>query len=84
MNDYYFDVGQPSAPCILWVKVTDKNENPLSNKNVQIEGFARVTDEFGRVPFLLNTGKYKVKVENMELEAEVGSGETNEILFVLE
>ncbi len=84
VNDYYFDVGQPSAPCILWVKVTDKNENPLSNKNVQIEGFTRVTDEFGRVPFLLNTGKYKVKVENMELSAEVGSGETNEILFILE
>lgn len=84
VNDYYFDVGIPEAPCILWVKVTDKNNNPLPNKNVQVEGFTRTTDEFGRVPFLLNTGKHKVKTESMEMETEVESGETKEITFILE
>jgi uncharacterized membrane protein len=78
VNDYYFDVGAPEAPGILWVKVVDKDDKPISGANVEIDGFTRTTDVFGRVPFLLNTGKYKVKadvngkIQEVETDAEIG------------
>lgn len=84
VNDYYFDVGTPEKPAILWVKVTDDQDRPVNGAHVQIDGFARTTDEFGRVPFLLNTGRYKAKVEAggkvREVEAEVESGKTTEVV----
>lgn len=84
VNDYYFDVGSPEKPAILWVKVVDGQDNLVTGANVQIDGFTRTTDEFGRVPFLLNTGKHKVKVEAKgdvrEVEAVVESGTTAEIV----
>jgi beta-galactosidase len=78
VNDYYFDVGDPEAPGILWVKVVDSNDKLISGANIEIDGFTRTTDVFGRVPFLLHTGKYKVKTEvngnvkETEVEAEIG------------
>jgi len=83
VNDYYFDVGTPEAPGILWVSVVDKDEKPISGANVEIDGFTRTTDVFGRVPFLLNTGKYKVKADVngkiQEVETDVKIGETTEV-----
>lgn len=83
INDYYFDVDKPEAPGILWVKVVDKDDNPLSDATVEIGGFTRVTDVFGRVPFLLHTGRYevtaKVKGKMQKSEAEVEIGQTSEI-----
>ncbi|MEK7395452.1 MAG: glycoside hydrolase family 2 TIM barrel-domain containing protein [Candidatus Poribacteria bacterium] len=83
INDYYFDVDKPEAPGILWVKVVDKDNKPLSDATVEIGGFTRITDEFGRVPFLLHTGKYKVtatsKGKMQETEAEAEIGKTSEI-----
>ena len=84
VNDYYFDVGAPEKPAILWVKVIDETGDLVNGANVTIDGFVRVTDEFGRVPFLLNTGNYKVKVETKEqkryLEAQLASGDILEIV----
>jgi len=82
VNDYYFDVGSPEKPAILWVKIVDGQGKPIAGANVQIDGFTRTTDEFGRVPFLLNTGSYKVEVEAngkvREIEADVESGKTTD------
>jgi len=78
INDYYFDVGTPEAPGILWVSVVDKDEKLISGANVEIDGFTRTTDIFGRVSFLLNTGKYKVKadvngkIQEVETDAKIG------------
>jgi len=84
INDDYFDVGDPEAPGILWVKVIDKDDNPISGANIEIDGFTRTTDVFGRVPFLLQTGTYKVKMEVngeiQEVESEVKIGETTEVV----
>ncbi len=86
VNDYYFDVGSPEKPAILWVKVVDDQGNLLDGANVQIDGFTRITDEFGRVPFLLNTGRYRVEAEiggeTRETEVEIESGETKEIACI--
>lgn len=86
-NDYYFDVGPPEKPAILWVKVVDDQSRLIADANVKINGFPRTTDEFGRVPFLLNTGRYKVKVESKgiicEAEADVESGRTDEIICTI-
>ena len=87
INDYYFDVGAPEAPAILWVKVVDGEGELVSGADVEIGGFTRTTDGFGRTPFLLNTGEYKAAVtangETLEKEAEVKSGETTEIVIGL-
>lgn len=87
VNDYYFDVGPPEKPAILWVKVVDDQGNLLNGANVQTDGFTRITDEFGRVPFLLNTGRYRVEAEaggeTQEMDVEVKSGETKEIVCIL-
>jgi len=84
VNDYYFDVGPPEKPAILWVKVVDSQGKLISGANVQIDDFTRTTDEFGRVPFLLNTGSYKVKVEAggkiCEAETDAESGKTTEVV----
>jgi hypothetical protein len=84
INDDYFDVGDPEAPGILWVKVIDKDDNPIACANIEIDGFTRTTDEFGRVPFLLQTGKYKVKTEVngkiQEVETEAEIGKTTEVV----
>lgn len=86
-NDFYFDVANPEKPGILWVKVVDKEGNLQNDARVSVDGFPRVTDEFGRVPFLLNTGKYKINVENKgqtrELEAEIESGNIIDIICEL-
>jgi hypothetical protein len=86
-NDYYFDVGPPEKPAILWVKVVDDQSRLIDDANVQIDGFPRTTDEFGRVPFLLNTGRYEVEVESngiiCDAEADVESGKTREIICVI-
>ena len=85
INDYYFDVGSPEKPAILWVKVTEDGEKPTANASVIVDGFTRITDEFGRVPFLLNSGKYKViaksKEKTSQTEAKVESGKVTEISF---
>jgi uncharacterized membrane protein len=84
INDYYFDVDKPEAPGILWVKVVDKDNKPLSDVTVEIGGFTRTTDEFGRVPFLLHTGKYKVKTaingKIQEVVTDVNIGEIKDIV----
>lgn len=88
VNDYYFDVGEPEAPAILWVKVVDSNDKPISKANIEIDGFTRTTDAFGRVPFLLHTGKYIVKTsannEIKETEAEIKIGEIKDIIVKYE
>jgi len=84
INDYYFDVGTPEAPGILWVKVVDDQAELISGAQVEIDGFTRTTDGFGRVPFLLNTGRYKVTVTAngrvSETEVDVELGKTTEIV----
>ncbi len=79
-----FDVGMPEAPAILWVKVVDDQGELVSGAEIEIDGFTRTTDVFGRVPFLLNTGKYKViatvKGKVHETEADVELGKTTEIV----
>ncbi|HGJ66294.1 TPA: hypothetical protein ENS27_13090 [bacterium] len=84
VNDYYFDVDKPEAPGILWVKVLDSNDKPINEATVEIDGFTRTTDVFGRVPFLLHTGKYNVKTsvnsEIKETEAEIKIGEIKDIV----
>jgi beta-glucuronidase len=88
VNDYYFDVGTPEKPAILWVKVVDDQGNLLNGAHVQIDGFTRITDEFGRVPFLLNNGRYKVEAEiggeTREMEVEIESGEIKEIVCIFD
>lgn len=83
INDYYFDVGTPEAPGIFWVKVVDDQDKLVSGAEVEIDSFTRTTDNFGRVPFLLNTGKYEVTVsvneEVSKAEADVEIGKTTEI-----
>jgi beta-galactosidase len=83
VNDYYFDVGTPEAPGILWVSVIDKDEKLISGASVEIDGFTRTTDVFGRVSFLLNTGKYKVKADVngkiQEIETDLKIGEIKEV-----
>jgi len=84
INDYYFDVGAPEPPAILWVKVVADQDKPVEGAEVEVNGFARITDGFGRVPFLLNTGSYKVKTEAegkmREAEADVEAGKTTDIV----
>ena len=83
INDYYFDVGTSEAPAILWVKVMDEQGELISGADVEIDGFTRTTDGFGRVPFLLNTGGYKVtgtvNGNILETEVDVEAGGTTEI-----
>ena len=83
-NDYYFDVDTPEKPAILWVKVVDAQEKPVSGAVVEFDGFTRITDEFGRVPFLLNTGKYALSVTyagtTRQIDVHVQSGKTTEIV----
>ncbi len=83
-NDYYFDVGEPEAPGILWVKVADKNGDPINGANVEIEGFTRTTDDFGRVPFLLHTGEYRVEIkaenEIKETMVDIEIGENRDVI----
>ncbi len=85
INDYYFDVGTPKAPGILWVKVVDDQGELVSGAEVEIDGFTRTTDGFARVPFLLNTGRYKVmatvKGKVHEAEADVELGKTTEVVI---
>lgn len=56
----------------------------MSGAEVEIDGFTRTTDGFGRVPFLLNTGRYKViatvEGKSHEMEADVKLGKTTEVV----
>ena len=87
INDYYFDVGTPQASAILWVKVVDDQDKLVSGTDVEIDGFTRTTDGFGRVPFLLNAGKYDIEVvakgKACTVDTCVGSGEIVDILCSL-
>jgi len=78
INDFHFDIGTPEKPGIAWIKMIDENGNPFEGIKVEIRDFSKITDSFGMVPFVLNAGKYFVKIQGFgqekEIEIEVESG----------
>ncbi len=86
-NSLHFDVGAPERPALLWVETVDADGEPMAGMTIDIGGFPKTTDRFGKVPFILNGGDYTVQVsqseEDMQMyEIHVPAKETTSIRIV--
>lgn len=87
-NDLHFDVGTPEKPAVLWIEAVDKAGNPLSGVTAEARGFEKITDAFGKVPFLLNAGAHIVQVtgpngqkHQIETRVESGMAKLEQVVF---